>query len=748
MAQPFKLVGTEGQPAPQIGLGTNIVNLSTYVLNSAETSLLSKGFKFIPTPKNIKIRDIQEAISELNRKIKVQYAVDRLNIQSNPVPFTEKSGWTPNSALLHPDLLEHLDQLNTLKISIKEQSETPNLSQWETAALTNLKKRSDLVFKPADKGGQVVIMNREDYVQEGLRQLSVTQHYRELETPIFETTKTQVQEILADLKRSKHITHKQHTYLSPPETCRERRLYLLPKIHKPMDKWTVANKIPPGRPIVSDCNSESYRVSELIDHYLKPLATDHPSYLKDTQDFLSKIQNIKAPEDCLLVTLDVDSLYTNIDNEAGLTAVRSKMVSVQDPNLPIDQIIQLLDLCLSNNDFEFDGKFYLQIHGTAMGKLFAPNYANIFMAQWEGEALAKSPLQPLIYLRFLDDIFILWQHGEQAFWKFFETLNSHTHSIKLKATLSHTSIDFLDVTIYKSDLFRETGKLDTKVYFKPTDTHDLLHKHSYHPKHTFKGILKSQIIRFHRISSRESDFEQACSTLFSSLRTRGYSKRFLRTVKNQTIQEIKIKQGTTHGVTTCGGSKCGCCNYIISDTKIELKHTKFDCIGNLNCDSANIIYVITCTKCTMGYVGETGNTLRTRLHQHLSDIRLQKPTAVAEHFNTAGHSLEHFRVMPIEQIPSDQEVHFRKQQESKWIDRLQTLKPLGLNQTKEKHPNDILAFVLPFNKTASTVAREVKPTYTQLAERFPTALPHKLVTAFKRNPNLKDALTHSKLTPT
>ena len=717
------------------------------MLNPAETSLLSKGFKFIPTPKNIKIQEIREAISELNRKIKVQYAVDKLNIQSTPVPFIEKSGWTPHSALLHPELLEHLDQLNMLKHSITEQPEISNLTQSETSALVNLKKRSDLVFKPADKGGQVVIMNREDYVQEGIRQLAVPHHYRELEAPIFETTKIRIKEILADLKRSNHITHKQHTYLSPPDTCRERRLYLLPKIHKSMDKWTVANRIPPGRPIVSDCNSEGYKVSELIDYYLKPLATDYPSYLKDTQDFLSKIRNLTLPEDCLLVTLDVDSLYTNIDNEAGLSAVRSKMSSAQDQNLPIDQIIQLLDLCLSNNDFEFDGKFYLQIHGTAMGKLFAPNYANIFMATWEGEALAKSPLQPLIYLRFLDDIFIIWQHGEEAFWDFFEILNSHTHSIKLKATVSHTSIDFLDVTVFKSESFRETHTLDTKVYFKPTDTHDLLHKQSYHPKHTFKGILKSQIIRFHRICSKENDFQNACNILFDSLVNRRYSKRFLRSIKNKTIQEIKLKQEVTNRVTPCKGPKCGCCKYTISDTKIELNQAKFKCIGDLNCDSANIIYLITCTKCSKGYVGETGNTMRVRLNQHLCDIRLQKPTAVAEHFNTAGHSLDNFQAMPIEQIPSNQDVHFRKRQESKWIDRLQTLKPLGLNQTKERHPNELLAFVLPFNQTSGMVAKEVKPVYTQLVEKFPNVLPAKLVTAFKRNPNLKDALTFSKLKP-
>ena len=53
--------------------------------------------------------------------------------------------------------------------------------------------------------------------------------------------------------------------------------------------------------------------------------------------------------------------------------------------------------------------------GTAMGKKFAPNYANLFMAQWEREALAKWTKQPLCYFRFLDDIFIICHTQNKTF---------------------------------------------------------------------------------------------------------------------------------------------------------------------------------------------------------------------------------------------------------------------------------------------------------------------------------------------
>lgn len=81
--------------------------------------------------------------------------------------------------------------------------------------------------------------------------------------------------------------------------------------------------------------------------------------------------------------LDTDSLYTNIDTGAGLAAVEEGFAKYPDPKRPNDQILKLLKINLIWNDFQFDSQFYLQIKATAMGKRFAPSYANIYMALWE-----------------------------------------------------------------------------------------------------------------------------------------------------------------------------------------------------------------------------------------------------------------------------------------------------------------------------------------------------------------------------
>lgn len=200
------------------------------------------------------------------------------------------------------------------------------------------------------------------------------------------------------------------------------------------------------------------------------------------------------PTDALLFTIDIDSLYTNINTETGLETVSRIFQKYPDKNRPDADILRLLEISLRCNDFEFDGKQYLQVEGTAMGHRYAPSYTNLYMSEWEGEVLQKCPLKPTFYLRFLDDIIEAWPHGEETFQEFIDILNNHHASIKVKYNLESHEVNFLDTTVFFENINQNQKKLLTRVYFKPTDTHALLHKTSYHPKHTFRGIVKSQII--------------------------------------------------------------------------------------------------------------------------------------------------------------------------------------------------------------------------------------------------------------
>ena len=136
-------------------------------------------------------------------------------------------------------------------------------------------------------------------------------------------------------------------------------------------------------------------------------AKSQKSYLKDTTDFINFIERTKLPENTFLVSLDVTSLYTNIPQGEGINTACRAYENFYGENTPIPTLSlrEILRLILQENSFEFNGKHYLQTHGTAMGTKMAVAFANIFMSAVETEIINLSNTKPLEWKRYIDDIF-------------------------------------------------------------------------------------------------------------------------------------------------------------------------------------------------------------------------------------------------------------------------------------------------------------------------------------------------------
>ena len=133
-----------------------------------------------------------------------------------------------------------------------------------------------------------------------------------------------------------------------------------------------------------------------------------------------------------------------------------------------------------------------------MGTALAPNYANLFMDRFEIKALENWLRKPIIWLRFIDDIFMIWQHGRDELDKFIVYLNQIHENTKFTSEVSTHSVNFLDTTV-KIDT---DNTLYTTLYEKPTDTYLYLHYQSarHGPCHT-KGPY-GQFLRI-RICSKK-----------------------------------------------------------------------------------------------------------------------------------------------------------------------------------------------------------------------------------------------------
>ena len=255
------------------------------------------------------------------------------------------------------------------------------------------------------------------------------------------------------------------------------------------------------RPIVSSCVNLTENVSQFLDHWLKPLMKDLPSYLKDTTQFINKIKNIKVAPDTLLVTVDVKSLYTSIPHKDGIKACSEALLSTVDsfPDRPDPSVLScLLEIVLKNNILEFDGKAYKQTQGIAMGTKLAPAYTNIFMGVLEYNIFFHATLKPSYHRRYIDGIFIFWPHPEADLKKFLLHMNSLHTSIKFTSEYGSEKITFLNVTVYKGPNFIATNKLDVETFIKPTNkqAYRYIHAKSFHLPRVSKGLAIGEMKRF------------------------------------------------------------------------------------------------------------------------------------------------------------------------------------------------------------------------------------------------------------
>ena len=117
-------------------------------------------------------------------------------------------------------------------------------------------------------------------------------------------------------------------------------------------------------------------------------------------------------------------MFPNIDNELGLGAI-SRALDTREQMLPSTAcILEAVQICLKSNHSVFNDKFYLQVHGTAMGPKNACSYADIAMGEIDHKAKHYGPIKPSQWWRYRDNIFDLWQQGLAALSSFTEYINS------------------------------------------------------------------------------------------------------------------------------------------------------------------------------------------------------------------------------------------------------------------------------------------------------------------------------------
>ena len=143
----------------------------------------------------------------------------------------------------------------------------------------------------------------------------------------------------------------------------------------------------PLRPIVSSIGLVTYGVAKVFAKILKPLVGKSPHHIHSTWDFVEQANKVTSlPGECLS-SYDVTALFTSVPVEPALGIIKD--VLEQDSTLkettvlPVKDIILLLEFCIHNTYFSFQGQFYEQVEGAAMGSPGSPIVANLYMEYFE-----------------------------------------------------------------------------------------------------------------------------------------------------------------------------------------------------------------------------------------------------------------------------------------------------------------------------------------------------------------------------
>ena len=164
-------------------------------------------------------------------------------------------------------------------------------------------------------------------------------------------------------------------------------------VHKPDTPLTL---------IVSSCGSVTYGIAKELTKILKHLVGKSPHHINSTQDFVEQVKNVTVlPGECLS-SYDVTVLLTSIPVDPALGII--KVLLQKDPTLKertimsVGDIVLLLEFCLKNYHFSFQGQFYEQVEGVAMGSAVSPTVANLYMTYFEQKALSTSPTPQIMAL--------------------------------------------------------------------------------------------------------------------------------------------------------------------------------------------------------------------------------------------------------------------------------------------------------------------------------------------------------------
>jgi hypothetical protein len=487
---------------------TKKLNLSKHELTEDQKQVLNLGLnchiqgKFDPTTKKMELELMYRATCKLEKEKKIQI----------------NEGFS--------DALKNEGNKN------RSSRRKPILTQNLKNAINELKNNENIVIRRADKTSNYVILDRDEYKHKQECILNDPAKFEQIRSDPTKQLKTKLNKLITSCNSVVDYAHfpKLEGDFSPGY------IYGNVKVHK--------NKTdPPLRPIISQVTAPTYQIAKKINEILQPYLPARYS-IKSTDELLHIIQTTQ-PEG-ILASLDVENLFTNVPIDSTIEIILDQVYrnpSELAPNIPEETLKTLLLICTKEAPFRhIDGTLYRQKDGIAMGSPLGPIFANFYMANLEEKVLQDDGLRPNLYLRYVDDIFIVVQDTEQL--ENIRCAFENNSVLKFTHEIGNNKLPFLDVEIELNN-----RKFESKVYTKPTNTGECLNYVSECPTKYKSGVIFTLVNRAHKVSSSKQTFDAEIKRLKQMLTNNNYPMQLVENViskflKNKTRATPDVPQTT------------------------------------------------------------------------------------------------------------------------------------------------------------------------------------------------------------
>ena len=479
-----------------------IFNFSSHELTDAEKRLLSKGLSFSIPPKTLNYGDALLPFELLFRPMSKAENISAEHMAACKAALQNEAH----------NMLHDFDPK-------KEQ----NLLQDEVEALRTLRSDTSIVIQKSDKGNSVVLLNKATYIQRMEELLADTTKFELLDIEDGKdynhlwNTELRVRGVLQDLHKSKAFN--EDTYLKLcPSGSRPGVMYGLAKVHK-----QLVDGFPKLRPILSAINTPTYRIAKYLVGILEPLTTDEFT-VKDTFTFAQEIRTQDSTK--RMCSFDVDALFTNIPLDETITICCNELFKGKHHRAKISgltkkQFRSLLELATKESFILFNGKYYKQTDGVAMGSPLGPTLANIFLCHHEKSWLQQCPTEfkPVYFKRYVDDIFCLFE-SENHVQEFLTYLNSRHQNMNFTFEIeSDNNMPFLDVKVIRSD-----SSFITSLYRKPTFSGVYTNFGSFIPELYKRNLVSTLLFRIFTICSTWELMHKEVMNLKNILKRNSYPR--------------------------------------------------------------------------------------------------------------------------------------------------------------------------------------------------------------------------------